>query len=171
MDLGDPSYFAVPVVLTDGPTHNFLRLIRVVARDMVATLNMANMAGFVSISDLVPLLMSWGSDVTEEQVLEVLTKFGNQFVEICYDDTILIKDRAHDTVPTVAEYKNPPIAASIAPIPPTASTPLRTRSSTISHALRLLTSAGSLGMSPTGSVDYILFTNALGVLETLPPDP
>ena len=60
VDLGDPSYFAVPVVLTDGTTHDFLRLIRVVARDMVVSLNMANIAGFVSITDLVPLLTSWG---------------------------------------------------------------------------------------------------------------
>ena len=171
VDLGDPAYSAASVVLTDDRTLNFIQLIRVVVRDMTSNLQMANPAGFVSISDLVPLLMSWGSDVTEEEVLDVLTRFGNQFVEICYENSILIKDKAHDTVPTVSQYKNPPVVAAAAPTPPTAPPPPRTRSTTIAYALRLLTSSGRLGISQSGFVDYTLFINALGVLESSPPDP
>ena len=170
-DLGDPAYYAVPVVPMDDRTLKFLHLIRVVVRDMASNLKMANPAGFVSIFDFVPLLMAWGSDVTEEQVLDVLTRFGNQFIEICYEDSILIKDRAHDTVPTVEEYKNPPTAVAAAPTPLIASPPPRTRATTIAYALRLLTSSGSLGISQSGLVDYIQLVNALGVLESSPPDP
>ena len=72
-DLGDPAYHAVPVVPMDDRTSKFMQLIRVVARDMTSNLNMANPAGFVSIFDFIPLLISWGSEVTEEQVLDVLT--------------------------------------------------------------------------------------------------
>ena len=170
-DLGDPSYAAVPVVLMDELTLKFLHLIRVVVRDMVSNFNMANSAGFVSISDVVPLLMSWGSDATDEQVLDVLTRYGNQFVEICYEDSILIKDKAHDTVPSVAEYKNPPSASYASSALATAPYPLLTRADTIAYALRMLTSSGSLGMSQSGSVDYTMFIKALGNIESSPPDP
>ena len=115
VDLGDPSYHADPVVHTDAKTHEFLRLIRVLTRDMVESLCMSNDAGFVTIGDLVQILSSWGSNASEEQVLELLTKFGSQFLEVSYDDTILIKGKAHDSVPSVAEFKSAPV-----PSPPVA---------------------------------------------------
>ena len=169
-DLGDPAYYAVPVVPMDDRTVKFMQLIRIVVRDMTSNLKMANPAGFVSIFDLVPLLMSWGSDASEEQVLDVITRFGNQFIEICYEDSILIKDRAHDTVPTVEEYKIPPTAVAAAPTPFIAPPPPRTRATTIAYALRLFTSSGRLVISQSGLVDFTQLVNALGVLESSPPD-
>ena len=137
----------------------------------MVTLNMSNEAGFVSITDLVPL-SSWGSTASEEQVLEILTKFGSQFLEISYDDTIVIKDKAHDSVPSVAEFKNSPVPPPLAALSQATVVAIpRSRSSTILHALRWLTSSGSLVTSPSGAVVFIQFINALSALEEQPPDP
>ena len=109
VDLGDPSYHSNPVVPMCAKTHEFLRLIRVLIRDMVDTLDMSNDSGFVTIGDLVQMLMAWGSDANEEQVLDLLTKVGSQFLDVLQDDiTILIKDKAHESVPAIATFKSTP---------------------------------------------------------------
>ena len=173
MDLGDPSYHSRPVVPMCAKTHEFLRLIRVLIRDMVDTLDMSNDSGFVTIGDLVQMLMAWGSDANEEQVLDLLTKVGSQFLDVLHDDTtILITDKAHESVPSIATFKStpshvPPEApphATVAAIP-------RTRSAVIQHALRWVISTGTLATSPNGAVEFNQFIDALGALEEFPLNP
>ena len=126
MDLGDPSYHSNPVVPMCAKTHEFLRLIRVLIREMVDTLDMSNDAGFVTIGDLVQMLMAWGSDANEEQVLDLLTKVGSQFLDVLHDDTtILIKDKAHESVPSIATFKSTPSHVSLRPPPMRPWQPLR----------------------------------------------
>ena len=167
VDLGDPSYHSNPVVPMCAKTHEFLRLIRVLIRDMVDILGMSNDAGFVTIGDLVQMLVAWGSDANDEQVLDLLTKVGSQFLEVRHDDTtILINDKSHESVPSIATFKSTPshVPPEALPHATVAATP-RTRSAVIQHALRWVISTGTLATSPNGAVEFNQFIDALGALD------
>ena len=173
MDLGDPSYHSNPVAPMCAKTHEFLRLIRVLIRDMVDSLGMSNDSGFVTIGDLVQILVAWGSEANEEQVLELLTKVGSQFLDVIYDDTtILIKDKSHESVPSIAAFKRAPshFRPEALPQATVAATP-RTRSAVIQHVLRWVISTGILATSTNGAVEFNKYIDALSALEELPPNP
>ena len=63
---GDPSYHAQPIIQMEAHVLAFLRLIRVVIRDMIVTLKMATPTGYVKFHDLVHILIIWSSNVAEE---------------------------------------------------------------------------------------------------------
>ena len=128
--------------------------------------------------------------MAEEEILDVITSAGGQFLETVHDGaTLLVRDRAHDSVPTMSaciksngyiqgatetpkpSFDVPPLTVVDIVIPPAPDGEPRSRAMIIRHALKMPIFSGKLDQTLlNGAVDFNAFMDVLGSLENRAPN-